>query len=141
VLLSQNVRFEPKDFLQRRPDGRGGWAWNLDGVRRVPYRLPELAEQARVFIAEGEKDCDALWALSLAATTNAAGAGKWRDEHTAALVAAAIPEVIVLPDNDAPGEKHARAVAASCLAAGLRVKILPLPGLPATGDVSDWLAA
>jgi len=24
-LLSQNVRFEPKDFLQRRPDGRGRW--------------------------------------------------------------------------------------------------------------------
>jgi Toprim-like len=140
-LLSQNVRFEPKDFRQRRPDGHGDWTWNMDGVRRVPYRLPELAEQARVFIAEGEKDCDALWALGLAATTNAAGAGKWTDEHTAALVAAAVPEVIVLPDNDAPGEKHALAVVVSCHAAGLRVKLLRLPGLPPKGDASDWLAA
>jgi hypothetical protein len=139
-LLSQNVRLEPKDFSQRRPDGEGGWVWNMDGVRRVPYRLPELAEQTRVFIAEGEKDCDALWSLGLAATTNAAGAGKWQEEHTAALVAAAIQEVIVLPDNDLSGEKHALAVAASCHAAGLRVKIARLPGLPAKGDVSDWLA-
>jgi putative DNA primase/helicase len=102
-LLSQNVRFEPKDFRQRRPDGQGGWVWSMESVRRVPYRLTELAEQARVFIAEGEKDCDALWALGLAATTNAAGAGKWTEEHTAALVAVAVTEVIVLPDNDAPG--------------------------------------
>jgi hypothetical protein len=140
-LLSQNVRFEPKDFLQRRPDGHGGWMWNMDGVRRVPYRLPELVEQQRVFIAEGEKDCNVLWALGFAATTNAAGAGKWRDEHTAALVAAAIPEVVVLPDNDAAGEKHAHAVAEHCHAAGLRVKILRLSGLPPKGDVSDWFAA
>src|SRR5215470_2564206 len=105
-LISQNVRFDPKDFRQRRPDGRGGWIWNMDGVRRVPYRLPELAEQPRVFVAEGEKDCDALWAIGIPATTNAAGAGKWSEEHTAALVAAAVSEVVILPDNDAPGEKH-----------------------------------
>jgi hypothetical protein len=141
ALVSQNVRFEPKDFLQRRPDGHGGWVWNMAGVRRVPYRLPELPEQPRVFIAEGEKDCDALWSLGLAATTNAAGAGKWGAEHTAALVAAAVPEVVVLPDNDAPGENHARAVANGCHVARLRVKILRLPGLPPKGDVSDWLAA
>lgn len=24
-LLSQNVRYEPKDFKQRRPNGKGGW--------------------------------------------------------------------------------------------------------------------
>ena len=75
-----------------------------------------------------------------AATTNAAGAGKWTEEHTAALVAVAAPEVVVLPDNDPPGEKHACAVAASCHAAGLPVRILRLPGLPPKGDVSDWLA-
>jgi hypothetical protein len=140
-LLSQNVRFDPKDFRQRRPNGRGGWIWNMDGVRRVPYRLSELAEQPRIFIVEGEKDCDALWTLELAATTNAAGAGKWSEEHTAALVALTVPEVVVLPDNDVPGEKHAIAVAASCRAAGLQVKLVRLSGLPPKGDVSDWLAA
>src|ERR1017187_4171575 len=28
-LLFQCVRFEPKDFRQRRPDGNGGWIWEL----------------------------------------------------------------------------------------------------------------
>src|SRR5205823_2000033 len=42
TLLHQKVRYEPKGFGLRRPDGAGGWVWELEGVRRVPYRLPEL---------------------------------------------------------------------------------------------------
>jgi hypothetical protein len=42
ALLYQAVRYEPKDFRQRRPDGNGGWVWELGDVRRVPYRSPEL---------------------------------------------------------------------------------------------------
>src|SRR5712691_6258596 len=137
----QVVRFQPKDFRCRRPDGHGGWAWNLDGVRIVPYRLHELAGARRVYIAEGEKDCDGLVALGLVATTNHGGAGKWRPEHTAALVTAGVREVVVLPDNDEAGEAHALKVAASCLGAGLTVRIVRLPNLEAHGDVSDWLAA
>jgi hypothetical protein len=34
-LLFQVVRFEPKDFRQRRPLGGGKWAWDIKGVRRV----------------------------------------------------------------------------------------------------------
>jgi hypothetical protein len=43
-LLFQAVRLDPKDFLQRRPDPqeKGGWVWNLNGVRRVLYRLPQV---------------------------------------------------------------------------------------------------
>lgn len=56
-LLFQVVRLHsPKDFRQRRPDGAGDWIWNLDGVRRVPYRLPELITAdpgETVFIADG----------------------------------------------------------------------------------------
>jgi putative DNA primase/helicase len=48
--------------------------------------------------------------------------------------------VIVLPDNDRPGEKHAAQVARSCRAAGLRVGVLKLPDLPPKGDVIDWRA-
>ena len=73
LLLFQTVRWEPKDFSQRRPDGKGGWKWDLQGVRRVLYRLPELmaADPSRpVFIVEGEKDADRLWDEGLVATTN-----------------------------------------------------------------------
>ena len=62
-LVYQVVRRFPKSFRQRRPDGRGGWIWNLDGVARVLYRLPELlkaAPHATIYIVEGEKDVDAM---------------------------------------------------------------------------------
>jgi hypothetical protein len=67
-LLFEVIRFEPKDFRQRRPDVHGGWIKKLGDVRRVPYRLPELIEAIAlgyfVIIVEGEKDADALHALS-----------------------------------------------------------------------------
>ena len=36
-MLYQVVRFEPKSFRQRRPDGRGGWVWqsNRDASRSL----------------------------------------------------------------------------------------------------------
>lgn len=140
TLQFQVIRFVPKNFRQRRPDGRGGWLWNLEGVRRVPYRLPDLQGRRTVFVPEGEKDADRLWALDLPATTNAGGAGKWRPEYASMLKAAGCQHVIVLPDNDPPGAAHGRDVARSCIAAQLEVKLIPLPGLPRKGDVSDYLA-
>lgn len=140
-LLYQVMRFDPKGFRQRRPDGRGGWAWNLDGVRRALYRLPDLAEARTVYVVEGERDADNLAALGLIATTNAGGAGKWGDGLTRALVDARVEHVVILPDADAAGERHALDVGRACLAAGLAVKVVRLPGLPAKGDVSDYLAA
>ncbi len=139
-LLYQAVRFAPKGFAQRRPDGRGGWIWNLNGVRRVPYRLPELLDAVKeggvVFICEGEKDCDNLWELDLPATTNAGGAGKWSDDFCAFFRGVS---VVILPDNDLPGQEHAHKVAASLYSVADAVVVVDLPGLPEKGDVSDWL--
>jgi hypothetical protein len=44
ALLYEVVRFDPKDFRQRRPKEGGGWHWNLGGISRVLYRLPHVAE-------------------------------------------------------------------------------------------------
>jgi AAA domain len=141
ALLFQVVRFVPKDFRQRRPDGNGGWLWNLNGVRRVLYRLPTLKGHDTAFIVEGEKDADTLAGKGIAATTAPGGAGKWRDEYTQQLVTAGVVQVVILPDHDAPGAAHGQQVAASCHAAGLRVKLIALPDLPAHGDVTDWLSS
>jgi AAA domain-containing protein/DeoR-like protein with HTH domain len=141
ALLYQVVRFAPKDFRFRQPDGRGGWMWNLEGIRRVPYRLPDLVEQVRVFWCEGEKDADRMAGLGLPATTAAGGANAWRDEYADQLAALGVREVVVLPDNDAPGKQYAAAVALACRAKGLDVHIVLLPGLPPKGDLSDWLDA
>ena len=56
-IVYQAVRFaEPKGFQQRRPDGNGGWIWNMGGVTRLPFNLPALVRANVVLIAEGEKD-------------------------------------------------------------------------------------
>ena len=142
TLLYQALRYEPKGFSQRRPDGQGSWAYNLDGVRRVLYRLPEVQAAAvnrqGVFITEGEKDADNLSKLGLTATTSAMGAGKWLPEYSEALRGA---HVVILPDNDAPGRKHAYEVATALLGIAASARILCLPNLPDKGDVSDWLQA
>jgi putative DNA primase/helicase len=142
TLLYEVVRYAPKDFRQRRPDGRGGWVWGLGDVERVPYRLPEVIRAARdgrvVFIVEGEKDADRLASLGLVATTCPGGAGKWLPEWGQYCAGA---HVAILPDNDDVGRRHARDVARSVHAHARSVRIVELPGLPPRGDISDWLDA
>jgi putative DNA primase/helicase len=141
TLLYQSVRYVPKDFRQRRPDGKGGWEWNMRNIRRVPYRLPELKGQHTIYIVEGEKDVDTLWNLGCPATTNTGGAGKWKDSDSDALKSAGVQRVILIPDHDDPGREHMTRVAQSVKALGFTVVYLPLPGIKPKGDVTDWLMA
>jgi len=134
-LLYQVVRYEPKGFAQRRPDGNGGWIWNLDGVRRVLYNLPEVIKAEVVFLTEGERDCENLRELGLVGTTNAMGAGKWRTEYNQHLKE---KDVVILSDNDPEGKKHALDVAKSLIGVAKSVKLIDLPNLPEKGDISDW---
>lgn len=140
-VLFQTVRLaEPKDFRQRRREG-DKWVWNLQGVRRVLYRLPELLaadSSALVFVVEGEKDADSLAKLGLVVTTNPMGAGKWRAEYAEYFRGRV---GVIVPDNDEPGREHAEEVRDSLIPVAASVKLLALPGLPPKGDVSDWLAA
>ncbi len=140
-VIYQVVRMVPKDFRQRRPDGNGGWIWNLSGVERVLYHLPQLlaavAAGEIVFIVEGERDVATLERLGLVATTNAGGAGKWLPSYTETLRGAS---VVIVPDNDGPGRAHGEQVAQSLQGVAVSVKVIHLPGLPAKGDVSDYIA-
>lgn len=143
TLLFQVERLEPKSFRQRRPDGNGGWIYNLNGVERVLYHLPELLRAGPdrpVYIPEGEKDVETLRELGFVATCNPGGAGKW------SLLARGMNEnlrgreVIILPDNDVPGHEHAEQVAGALHGVAGNVRILKLPDVPSKGDVSDWAA-
>jgi len=139
-VIFQKVRYEPKTFAIRRPDGRGGYIWGLGDVAPVLYRLPQLIDPAAdwqpVYICEGEKDADRLAGLGLAATCNFDGAGKWRPEYNRHFVGRV---VYVLADNDDAGRAHAAAVATNLHDVAQAVKVVNLPGLPNRGDVSDWL--
>lgn len=126
----QVVRRPGKKFLQRRPDGRGGWSWSLKGLdpelRSLPYKLPDIAKAAgkfdgTVFVVEGERDVESLWRAGWPATCNAGGAGKWTNTHTNHLVAAGVRKAVVVADRDEPGRQHARQVAASLRALGVEV--------------------
>jgi len=109
-VLYEVVRFDPKAFKQRKPDGCGGWLWNLNGVRRVLYNLPEVIQASDVLILEGEKDCETGRRLGFVATCNRSGACKWRAEYSEYL---RHKRVVIIPDRDEAGRKHARDVARS----------------------------
>jgi DNA primase len=139
-LLYQALRYTPKDFRQRRPNGDGNWIWNLDGTRRVLYRLQDLLQANPTdwaFIVEGERDVDRLHNEGLVATTCPMGAGKWDDSYSEFLSDRKL--VAVIPDNDEAGRKHAKQVAESLARVGVKARIAELPGLAKGGDVSDWL--
>lgn len=141
TLLFQVCRMDPKDFRQRRPNEGGGWIWSTKGIRRVLYRLPELLKSDKsqvVFIVEGEKDVERLVAAGRLATTNAGGVGKWKSQYAEPLYS---QPVVILPDNDEPGRKHAQQIARSLKGKAASTKIVELPGLPDKGDVSDFFDA
>ena len=136
-MLFQVVRYEPKAFRQRRPNGTG-WIWDLEGVGRVPYRLPILMAadpSATVFISEGEKDADALSHAGLVATTGPMGAGFWLDSFAPYF---ADRQVVILPDADEAGHKHGQRVAASLYDVASQVKVVESPGVK---DAAEWFGA
>jgi 5S rRNA maturation endonuclease (ribonuclease M5) len=141
TLLYQTVRYAPKAFKQRRPNGNGGWIHNLKGVRRIPYRLPQLLEAIAlgkvVCIAEGEADVEALEQHGYTATCNSEGAGKWTDAHSEHLRDAA--DVVLFGDNDEPGRRHVQQVVASLQRVGVTPRVTKMDGLPEHGDLQDWL--
>ncbi len=140
-LLFQVLRTAGKEFRQRRPDpgARSGWKWSTGGVRRVLYRLPQVIEAVgagqTIWIAEGEKDVEALERAGVVATCNPGGAGKWRGEYDRVLAGA---DVRIVQDRDEPGRKHGLAVAEGLRRAGCTVTVCEAL---AGKDATDHLAA
>lgn len=154
TLLYQAVRYEPKGFSQRRPDGSGGWVHNMQGIEPVPFNLVALAEVVehgtaddQIWIVEGEKDALAIataWGTdTITATCNHGGAGKWFDAHSEHLIGFRGSFVIVADNDDKdtkPGQKHALSVYESLRSvAGIEAEIVYAPvGKDAADAVSDY---
>jgi len=142
-LLFQVQRFvEPdgrKTFTQRMPDGIGGWIYTTSKIENKPlYRLPEIVQAVRedkeIWVVEGEKDADNLFAINMVATCNPGGAGKWQPHHAETLRGA---RVTICADRDLVGWKHAAAVRDSLQEVAKSVKVVEPP--EPHKDISDAL--
>jgi len=134
-LVLRVKRFEPKGFSQERPDGTPGGIPDAD---QVPFDLVNLLKfpSAPVYIVGGEKDVINLRRRGVVATCNAGGEGKWWDSMTPWFKGR---DVIILPDYDDQGRKHANLVRSKLTGIADRIRVVALPDLPEKGDVSDWL--
>jgi len=139
-LLFQAVRYDPKAFRDRRPDGNGGWIWSLENTRLALYRLPEVNMSEAVLILEGEKDVDTAYRLGLppgfAATTSPLGAGQWRSEYSESLRG---KRVVICPDNDLPGKQHMKQIIRDLAGKASEILTIALP--ESVKDLSAWQEA
>jgi 5S rRNA maturation endonuclease (ribonuclease M5) len=134
-LLYEVVRFKPKDFRQRRPVAQG-WEWNMDGVSRVLYHLPQILRANQVWIVEGEKDVESLTKLGFTATCSVGGAGKWLSAYVDCLKG---KEIVLCGDNDEPGRKHMAQVLESLAGKVKSARVVTIP--EPYKDVSDFIAS
>ncbi|HDY90251.1 MAG TPA: hypothetical protein ENH82_19295, partial [bacterium] len=137
-LLHETVRYEPKNFIQRRPDPDDPkkYIYNLKDTKTILYRIKDWHKSKWVCLVEGEKDVDNLLIIGVPATTNPMGAEKWRQSYNDFLKG---KDVCFLPDNDDVGKIHAEIVATEIKNHVKRIKIVNLPDLQPKGDVSNWL--
>ena len=135
-----------RDFYRvRRPDdGAVGWqARKPEGYVPMPYVGPadafdpfdpEMTGET-LFWPEGEKDVDTLQRAGLVAFTFG-GASDVPDCGT--LIAGR--DLVVLGDNDVPGERSLTRKVDLARGSAARVRVVRFPELDIGGDVSDWLA-
>ena len=137
VLLYQKVRYEEagknKNFGFRRPNGKGGWDPNLNGTRRVLYCLRGIRATEAVLVVEGEKDVETAIRLGFMATCNDDGGGKWNDKYSETLRG---KHVVIIPDRDELGRKHALLVATSLHLRAASIKVVELPEAK---DLTEWV--
>lgn len=137
----QKLRKSDKSFSWRRPDGKGGWIYNRQGVQHSLYVSGEIS--GLVAVVEGEKDADSLHRLGWDAVSgeDGAGPGKWRKEYTEQLRG---QTVCIFSDNDEVGKAYAQETAAALHDVAKSVQVFDLstvwPEIPEHGDISDMIA-
>ncbi|MDP4153269.1 MAG: DUF927 domain-containing protein [Bacillota bacterium] len=143
-VVHKKIRYEPKGFIQAKPDGKGGWVYNLKGIQPILYNLPAVVQGIQdgqpIYIVEGEKDVETLKKHKKIATcnTHGAGEGKWLSQYNKYLYNSII---IIIQDNDEIGKAFAEEIAESLWGKAKSVKLIDLtiswPELPEHGDISD----
>ena len=139
-------RNQQKKFIQSGFDSKGAPTWNMEGVKRIPYKLPELlqaiAKEQIILFVEGEKDVDTAQKLGLIATTLPSGAKKTGGEKMAdeCLHWLKGSDVVLCPDNDDTGKQWQQMIGNKLIPFAKRIRWLNLPNLQSKEDLSDWVA-
>ena len=136
----QDKTFRQRYYAPEHPKAnKNGYVWKAP-MQLYPYKLPQvlhaISQNQLIFIVEGEKDVETLAGWGLTATCNPGGAGKWKTVYSNYLKDA---KIIVIPDNDEKGQKHAESVVNSIYQQAQLIKVISLLGLPHKGDITDWV--
>lgn len=135
----------PYSFV-RAGDAGGTWAWRLrlgDGELYPLYNAPQAHTDAHkpLLVVEGEKACDAAKEnpafKDYVCVTYVGGAGNYRKSDWSV---ARGRKVVLLPDNDAPGLKQFKGLAAhlQVIDADVHMAFMKqIDGLPKGWDVAD----
>jgi hypothetical protein len=141
-LITRVIRYRTasghKTYKQYHPDASGKMVPGQGPIPHLLYRLPEilaLPPNQAVASVEGEKSADACWDNGIPATCNIGGAGKWHEDYNHWLKG---HPIVIIPDRDEPGLKHADLVAEQLAPYCKIKKIDPLPGVPEKGDPHDF---
>jgi len=111
----------------------------IKNVERLPYRLPEIVNHDTVYIVEGEQCADAMWLYGYPTTCNSGGANNWDSNLNQYFKDKTI---IIIPDNDEPGHKHAIKVAEELYGTARTITIANIcSDLPEKADVVDYFRA
>jgi len=114
---------------------------SMQGARVIPYRLKDVIEAGLqgkpVFLCEGEKAADALASIGVFTSTSHTGAGSWPAANSYLF---ADLNIVLVPDNDAPGYRYAFLVASALLPIAKSIRLLALP-VGHTEDAFEWVAA
>lgn len=143
VLQAEHVRYDrgdgDKDCFWRLP---GSNEWGLAGrkLRTLPlYRCDSLRDwpkERQVIIVEGEPAADALASFYQPVVATVTGADVIPEKDVLEVLRER--RAVLWCDNDEPGRRHMRDLAARLLNVAKEVRIFEWADAPPKGDAADW---
>ena len=106
-----------------------GELYNLPGLKQA------ISKGKTIYLVEGEKDVGTMRELGLTAVT-AGGTGDWKSPFAKHFIGA--HDVVIIADNDAPGQELAKKISHDLRDIVYRQHIVTPSAVP-HGDVTDWI--
>ena len=136
VNRKENGRGSKKFFQEHFENGK--WVVGGSNKQFSPYEYHKWRDSKEaIYFVEGEKCVKSLEQIGLKGTTIPGGANAWKPTFAKYFEGR---DIILLPDNDKPGEKFAEVIFNDLAPVVKSIKVVRLPHLKDKGDVCDYLA-